>query len=454
MLISPIVTNLRKLPLLIAAVALSITAYAQGTLNLTAGWNLLGNSGTVPIEVEATFGDASKILAVWKWNKTAEKWAFYAPSMSPSTLAAYVQARGYDKLISVASKEGFWVNASTPIAVTSPVQNALKLTESDLQLGWNLVSSADNQSPSQLNQELSSNLIAAGKSMVSAWAWDATSSKWKFYSPSLEAQGGTALNDYISSRGYLPFVNLLSPADGYWMNVQAKTIDTSPIELLIAGQSNAVSDANGAAPLYSTTGRVYINDFYCEYATGKHECRGGMDMVVPTQGHALTSSQAWILLGDELHKLTGRDVYIYNLARGGQSTDFFIKKDSGWLDMFKSFLATKPKTCAILWIQGESEQGFATQETYDNMRVMIDTSRAIHPSLPWYVALDSWARAAQQRLINDRVASQGADIDLLRTTPSYFDSSQVEFIGNGQLPHALAWLTILQQPIIQGMCPR
>lgn len=196
------------------------TGTGGGTVfDLAPSWNLLGNSSSSPISVATTFGDAAKIATVWKWNRAASKWAFYAPSLAGQALTDYATGKGYDVLTSIAPKEGFWVNASTAVSLTGPVAGGVKLAESDLQQGWNLVGSADNKTPSQLNQGLGSSLNTAGKAMVTAWAWDAPNTKWKFYAPSLEAQGGTALADYIAAKGYLPFSTALSASDGFWLNL-------------------------------------------------------------------------------------------------------------------------------------------------------------------------------------------------------------------------------------------
>ena len=207
--------------LLLAVLTSSSGAYAQVALNLNTGWNLLGNSSAAPVDVAATFGDASKLTTVWKWNKVAGKWAFYAPSMTSSALATYAQGKGYDVLTSIASKEGFWVNASTSVALAGPAASGVTLVEGDLLQGWNLVGSSDNSTPSQLNQSLGCKLNAAGKSIVTAWAWDAPTTNWRFYAPALEAQAGTALADYITSKRYLPFGTAISAADGLWLNIGA-----------------------------------------------------------------------------------------------------------------------------------------------------------------------------------------------------------------------------------------
>lgn len=201
-------------------------ASAATPLNLITGWNLLGNSSAAPIDVTTTFNDATKITTVWKWNETSSKWAFYAPSMTPSALTTYATNKGYDVLVSIHPKEGFWVNASTDVALIGPEASWVMLAERDLQSGWNLVSSADNQTPSQLNQVLGSSLNAVGKTIITAWAWDAPNKSWKFFAPSLEANGGLAA--YIASKGYLPFSAALTASDGFWLNVGTAITGTAP----------------------------------------------------------------------------------------------------------------------------------------------------------------------------------------------------------------------------------
>ena len=219
--------------------AFNTNAYAA-TLNLVAGWNLLGNSTSAAIDV-ATFSDTSKITTVWKWNKAASKWAFYTPSMNATALASYAQTKGYDVLGSIAPKEGFWVNASSAAVLAGSVASGVTLAQSDLQVGWNLMGSADNKTPSQLNANLNSSLNAAGKAIVTAWAWDASSTRWKFYAPSMEAQGGLA--NYIASKGYQPFNAALQATDGFWLNIGAvtPTTPTSTISTLMNDFANLFS---------------------------------------------------------------------------------------------------------------------------------------------------------------------------------------------------------------------
>ena len=218
--------------LALAALTIGNGACAQVTLNLIPGWNLLGNSSAAPIGVPAAFGGNSKILTVWKWNGTTNRWAFYAPAMSSSALTTYAQGSAYEVLASIAPKEGFWVNASAAAALAGPVANGVTLVANDLLLGWNLIGTADNKTPSQLNQGLNVSLNESGKTLLSAWAWDAPTSKWRFYSPALDAQGGSVLPDYISSKAYLPFSAAVSSADGIWLDIGNYVAPTVPVSYL------------------------------------------------------------------------------------------------------------------------------------------------------------------------------------------------------------------------------
>ncbi len=229
----------RKLRFLVTMLVLCLSlgafggkAFAAAALNLTTGWHLLGNSGVAPIDVVTTFGDATRIVAVWKWNKSSRAWAFYAPSMSRAALTLYAQDKGYDVLSSIEPKEGYWVHALTAVSLAVPEQGLATLTEVDLQQGWNLVASGDNKTPAQLNQGLGGSLQAAGKAIMTAWAWDASNAMWMFYAPSLESQGGTVLSDYIAKKNYLPFNTPPSTTEGFWLNVgTASTLDGNSPQL-------------------------------------------------------------------------------------------------------------------------------------------------------------------------------------------------------------------------------
>jgi hypothetical protein len=82
--------------------------------------------------------------------------------------------------------------------------------------GWNLIAIGESKTPSQFNA-----LVSATTPLTTLWACDATNSAWYFYAPSLDANSGTALTDYITSKGYLDFTannKTLGPGVGFWVN--------------------------------------------------------------------------------------------------------------------------------------------------------------------------------------------------------------------------------------------
>ena len=219
----------------------ALAASAGTPIDLVKGWNLLGNSDAAPIDVAVTLGDSSKFTTVWTWNAITSKWVFYAPSMTPATLAAYAASKGYDVMTSIAPKQGYWVNASLATTLTHEATDGVLLDESDVRVGWNLVGSADNATPSQLNAAMDSRLDFVGKTITTLWAWDAPNTQWKFYAPSLDAQGGAVLSNYIAGKGYQPFAAALTPTDGYWLNVGTVSPTNNAIPIANPGSAQSVT---------------------------------------------------------------------------------------------------------------------------------------------------------------------------------------------------------------------
>ena len=153
------------------------------------------------------------------------KWAFFTPSMTATSLATYANSKGYDVLTTVNAGEGYWVNAKTAFTVQLPIGAAVTSTSfQNMTSGWHLIASGDTSTPSAYNSALSMTPPATGvvpQNFTSLWVWDNATSKWYFYAPSLEAQGGTALSDYITAHGYLDFASTrktLGPGVGFWVN--------------------------------------------------------------------------------------------------------------------------------------------------------------------------------------------------------------------------------------------
>jgi alpha-tubulin suppressor-like RCC1 family protein len=189
------------------------------TLLVPAGWNLLGNSLNQTFSVASLFGDPNVVTTVWKWDAVNAAWQFYAPSMDAATLQTYVAGKGYGVLSTINPGEGYWVNAKAQPAIAPQSGDSFIVTSVNLAKGWNLVATGNDISPSAFNTNLKSSLPGTG--VTTLWAWDSPSAKWYFYAPSLEAQGGTALIDYINSKSYLDFTQrnkTLGNGTGFWVN--------------------------------------------------------------------------------------------------------------------------------------------------------------------------------------------------------------------------------------------
>lgn len=184
------------------------------------GWNLLGNSTGSPMIVATSFSDATKVVSVWKWNSAKSKWAFFTPLMTSQVLADYAASKGYEVLTVISPGEGFWLSTSAataqqlPPGAGAPVTALQPAGSNPLGMGWNLVSTSDPTMPSQF-------VTALGGTVTSIWAYDNPTGKWYFYAPSLAAQGGTVLSDYVTAKGYLDFAignRALAPGSGFWVN--------------------------------------------------------------------------------------------------------------------------------------------------------------------------------------------------------------------------------------------
>ncbi len=193
-------------------------------LNLSKGWNLLGNSLRESLAVATQFGDASKVNAVWKWDAAAKKWWFYSPTLDAAGLQSYATSKGYGVLAEVKGGEGYWVQTSAATSL-SLSGTAFSLTSSALVPGWNLVAHGADVSAPAFNISLSATPPIPGvvpQNFKTLWAWDSVAQDWYFYAPSLDAQGGTSLKDYITANRYLDFFTAnkaLGIGTGFWVNL-------------------------------------------------------------------------------------------------------------------------------------------------------------------------------------------------------------------------------------------
>jgi hypothetical protein len=96
------------------------------------------------------------------------------------------------------------------------------LATNGLPPGWSLIAIGDNKTPGEFATMIATTPPPTGQvaaSVTTLWAWEATSSGWYFYAPSLVNAGTQA--SYISSKGYLDFTTAgktLSPTTGFWVN--------------------------------------------------------------------------------------------------------------------------------------------------------------------------------------------------------------------------------------------
>lgn len=209
-------------------------------------------------------------------------------------------------------------------------------------------------------------------------------------------------------------------------------------KFLIAGQSNAVSPANGEPAIWPQNGLTTINDYY----------HNPLHFRVPTQSDPNDSGFVWIHLGD----LFNQPTFFNIVAHGGTTT-------RQWVQSFHQEIIDALRAeqySAVLWVQGESDTGqhLSAEESYQNMKFIIEESKKIQPGIFWFVAQDGHGdllgkndtpvRQAQLRIIAEGIAFCGPDIDQLRQDPNNFEPGLGEFKSPGFQNHAQAWFDILK----------
>ena len=202
----------------------NVGASISVTIAVAAGWNLLGNPVKQTISVVKQFGDSSKVASVWKWDAQAAQWQFFTPALDSTALQSYAQSQGYGVLSEINPGDGYWVNAKLQADLgLVTVSSITALGSANLTSGWNLVTTASPISAKEFNLTLSTVPPTAGQvpiNMESLWAWDDSHANWFFYAPSLDAQGGSALANYIKAQNYADFVTnakTLGNGVGFWV---------------------------------------------------------------------------------------------------------------------------------------------------------------------------------------------------------------------------------------------
>ena len=92
-------------------VVVGLNAYS---LNITAGWQLLGAKSDINIQAF----NKSNVVSVWAYDKNQKKWFAYLPN-NPNVLDNYPSI---GKLSEVRDGYGFWVNADSDINIDTQVQ--------------------------------------------------------------------------------------------------------------------------------------------------------------------------------------------------------------------------------------------------------------------------------------------------------------------------------------------
>ena len=324
---------------------------AQTTWNIAPGWNLLGNNSIGPLDVTYPgLSNPAQTNSIWTWNNATSRWAFFSPSLTSSELSAYAQSKGYDVLSSIASKQGFWIDAKTAFAVGSPWKNNAVLSLNEFPLGWNLAGVTEGKTPAQITQLYRNPLYGMGKEITSIWSWEKTSSNWKFYAPSLENAGGTTLADYISKRGYLPFPTASDISDGLWIRIQSLSTDPG---LCVAPQNTIASGtAESSSTECAVPKRNYGDVTYPSTCTGTFPIPNPTDKLPPNiirsigfkdyypgylglpekcNDRTTFARNAYVETLDRLKALGAEQVWIYNYGTWDDfSKDIFTVAKADW----------------------------------------------------------------------------------------------------------------------------
>lgn len=186
---------------------------------------------------------------------------------------------------------------------------------------------------------------------------------------------------------------------------------SGPVTIVIAGQSNAVSNAS---PVGSVSGHVEVTDMRT------------LQQVKPTAWGPIDTSVSWTYLGDLIYGYFGREVRVFNQGRGSTSTAQWM--DTASYSYLNDMLATirREKPQFVLWIHGESDYltRMSASDTEYNLKYMIDLIHGIDPNIIVFLALSGDADGsytvpqvvAEQNVINSGKALKGADLQAIRLT--------------------------------------
>jgi len=104
------------------SITVSGVSFTNDQHNLVKGWNLIGlkseQDATVQAILQSLTSSGINAVSLWAWDATNQKWRVFIPSYNDTQLSSYITSKGFSKLDTVKSTEGFWVNASQGGSVT------------------------------------------------------------------------------------------------------------------------------------------------------------------------------------------------------------------------------------------------------------------------------------------------------------------------------------------------
>jgi len=204
-------------------------AWADTTLSLAPGWNLLSSSTAIS-DAAATFGDQAKFTSVWTWDAAANNgggaWQVFLAKGKTET-DSYAQSKGFTSLTAITPGQGFWLNTVAAQGLTLP---GAKATESSLSLakGWNLKGSNIVIDVAKTFAAKASDGTTNKYASVWKWAVNANSgaANWQVFL----SNGETA--SYAGSKGFGVLTTVI-PGEGFWVNVnsgqQGDLVVTPPV---------------------------------------------------------------------------------------------------------------------------------------------------------------------------------------------------------------------------------
>jgi len=180
----------------------------------------------------------------------------------------------------------------TSVATTTSTTVANSVPVAVIQ-GWNLLG---NGSDTPIDVPA---IFSDDTRFTTVWKWIAAQSAWAIHAPSLAAQGGAALSDYVTSKGY-QLLTTIAGGEGYWVNAK----QTGSVNLY---RGNTISAASLASKLTAGWNLVSIG----ETATPKQFCDAQTGGVTTLWAWDATNS-AWYFYAPGLVANGGLNAYVSN----------------------------------------------------------------------------------------------------------------------------------------------